>query len=166
MDTSMVFGIIFAIIVIGLVLAFGGQQIVSLFCVGETAQVQREVREIERQVFDVYNMGTGTTKPYTINLPSNVKLCFLDPQDYTPENYANPLYDWSPQRILVEHILNAPESQYYQSNVWIEYSCTGEKAGRKTSYLRPEKNFCAVDNTRVYMENMGTYVEISLVSES
>ena len=70
MDTSMVFAIIFAIIVIGLLLAFGLGQVSGIFCFNGVAQVDKSMKDLGNAVDNIYNMAEGNSQMFTVSVPS------------------------------------------------------------------------------------------------
>ena len=162
MDTGMVFAIIFALILVGFVLAFGVGQIQSFFCLGSNAQTNKAVQDIESYVEEVSVLARGSARTYTISLPSDSKICFVNKNNPSVEpGWPRPELYWNPPQIILENFLQNPQSPSYQSNLWI-YSCGRELGeGYKISFLSPTKSFCAGSGQKVYIENKGLSVDIS-----
>lgn len=152
MEISMVFGIIFAIIVICLILVFGMDQVVNMFCVTNTAQTQKAVKDLENLVNNVYQLGEGSSMPFSVKIPRNTKLCFL--------NYSNPapMNNWAPDPELYQSIGYEISQKRY--NMWILYDCGLGEPGYKVKYLSIHENFCVGTGTELYLENKGQYVAI------
>ena len=151
MDTGLVFGIIFAIIVIGLLLVFGMGQIADIFCVTNTAQVQKAVKDLEQATEDVYNLGQGSSMPFKISLPRNARLCFVDYENPEPQK-------WHPEPDLYDIVKSQINAS--RANLWIIYGCGSHKHTYRISYLRTAENFCADSGDNIYLENMGRYVAV------
>jgi hypothetical protein len=154
MNVTMVFGIILAIIIVGFMLAVGGSQIRSIFCVSADAQVQKAIVDLEAMVEDVYwNTGEGSSRLFEVRLPGDSKLCFVDPSDPGPQIYGTYTWrNWNPDSILSELI----KGRGY--NMWF-FQCGGEQ-GRTVKYLKVERNFCIIGGKRLYLENEGDSVSI------
>lgn len=153
MNTGLVFGIIFAIIVIALLLAFGIEQIVNIFCMSNIAGADKSVKDLELAVEDVYNLAQGSAMPFKVSLSRNARICLINPDDPSPMNSwrpdANDYQNWMKDMIS--------DKDY---NVWIQYGCGNSDDGYKIRYLRVTENFCVTGGTELYLENMGYHVEI------
>ena len=152
MDTGLVFGIIFAIIIIALLLVFGIEQIVNIFCMGNIAQADKSVKDLENEVESVYNLAEGSARTFTVRIPGNARICLVNPDDPSPMN------SWAPDPDLYESIKYSIESK--QQNVWIKYGCGTSDDGYRIRYLQVSENFCAGSGTELYVENRGYYVAI------
>ncbi|RLI96668.1 MAG: hypothetical protein DRO99_04090 [Candidatus Aenigmatarchaeota archaeon] len=152
METGMVFGIIFAIIMIALLLVFGMDQIVNIFCVSNTAQTNKAVKDLENAVEDVFHLAEGSAMPFKIAIPRNAELCLI--------NYSNPspMNNWNPDPDMYNIIRNRIQANQY--NVWINYGCGTHEPGYRISYLRVSENFCVGLGEELYIENKGHYVSI------
>lgn len=152
MDTGLVFGIIFAIIIMALLLVFGMEQIVNIFCVGNIAQADKSVKDLENTVENVYNLAEGSAMPFRVAIPKNSKLCLINYNDPAPMN------SWNPDPDLYNSIKYSIENRRY--NVWIRYGCGTEEIGYRINYLELTENFCVSGNTELYVENKGYHVAI------
>jgi hypothetical protein len=158
MDTSLVFAIIFASIVISLLVVFGGGQIAKMFCFNGIAQVDRSVRDLESKSDYVFkNLATGSSDNFKVSLPGGSKICIVDPSSPGPTAtwFTNP--DMQP---LIENRI-----RYSNSNVWIVYGC-GDDTEYKIANLRlapGQENFCATSGDSIFIENTGDYVAASIV---
>jgi hypothetical protein len=154
MSVEMVFGIIFTIIVMGLILVFGSGAITSIFCMGTDAQVQKTVTNMKNLVDDLYVLPSGSGDYFTLNLPSNTKLCFMNSTDPKPVFYPDPLKTWNPDRV---YQIIIKEEGY---NVWY-HQCSGQSGDRiEHLYINPDKNFCAKPGMKLYLKNAGRWVVI------
>jgi len=151
MDTTLVFGIIFAIIVIGLLFVFGIEQIGGIFCLGNTAQVDKAVKDLENAVEGVYNLADGSALPFKVAISRNARICLINHSNTVPMN------NWNPHPDLYESINYTMYTK--RQNVWIEYGC-GPDSGYRIRYLRISENFCVGGGTELYLENKGYYVTI------
>ncbi len=156
MSVGMVFALIFAIVVISFVIFFGFNVIMNIFCTGENAQIQKTVKEIKNLVENqVYPKSKGFSEVYTLNIPENTKICFVNSSDPRP-NLAG---DWIPDPVY-ENLIK--ENDY---TLWITF-CGGE-SGYHVNYLRilPEENFCAGPGSELYFENIGKWVSVEKISD-
>jgi len=156
MDVGLVFGIIFAIILIGAVFVYGFDLIKGFFCTGSDAQTLKAVKDLEVSVKDLYALSEGSTLPFKLHLPGDAKICFINPDDLSP----NIPKGWNPDSTLME-LLNTSGTSFYRSNLWIE-KCS-EKIGYKIPHLLPAYNFCATQGDELFLENKGYWVEVSLI---
>lgn len=154
MGVGMVFGIIFTIVVIGLILVFGSSVIVDIMCLGSDAQVQKTIQNMEKFVDDLYILPSGSGDYFTINIPGNTKLCIINSTNPKKVFYPEPEKTWNPDKVYQKIIY---EEGY---NVWFE-QCSG-KGGATINHLfmDPDKNFCVKSGTMLYLKNVGRYVAI------
>ena len=152
MNIGMIFGIIFAIIVIFFVTAFALPMILETGCAQEQLQVSDALNDLENTIGNFYLLSQGSASFYEFNAPPNVKTCFV--------YYNNPATNvgggWTEPEIVRKTIIQ--ENEY---NVWFSY-CEGED-GRHIEHLSVEdgKSFCITGSGRLYLENMGNHVKIS-----
>lgn len=153
MDVSMIFGIIFTIVVIGLVLIFGSGALQDLFCFGSDAQIIKEIKNIEKKVEDIYYLAENSGETHTISIPSSQKICFFNSSDPSPR-YTDSLHTWNPDSAYQRIIKN----EGY--NVWYYSGC------RQNGYTIPKldlpanKNFCAPGGSKIYILKKWDWVEI------
>jgi len=149
MNAGMVFVIIFAIVVMGLVLVFGANQIINIFCFANDAQTSKTIKDLKTEVDNLYILSEGSSKLFDLLIPSDAEFCFVNPS--SPE--ANPMKGWKPDPVVLSFIT---ENDY---NLWYTH-CSG-KNGYNIAHLMPPENFCVKSGTTLYMENKGMYVEIT-----
>jgi hypothetical protein len=152
MNTGLVFGIIFAIIIIAMLLVFGLEQIVNIFCISNIAQTDKAAKDLEHEVENVYNLAEGSMVPFKVAIPRNAKLCLIDPDDPSPQN------SWVPHPDLYDSMKYEIENKRY--NVWLIYGCGTNDKGYKINYLETTENFCVKGGTELYVENKGYHVAI------
>jgi len=170
-SVGMIFTLIIALIMIGAILVFGLPQISAIFGLGGQAQLQKAVKDLEYIVEEVYNLAEYSSRTFKLNIPSGAKICFVDPDNPGPTFYVETKkwMWWNPDRLVIEHMINNPNSPYYRSTVWI-YSKEGEIGeGYNIPALRPACiypdqpcNFCVTRGKELYLENRGLTVEVSL----
>ena len=155
MDVSMVFGIIFTLIVIGLLLVFGWQQIANIFGIGEEAQVASIIKNLEKRIDDLYYKAEGSRASFTLSFPKEYKMCFFSPSDLSPKFYSDRSMTWDPGQTTIYRI---NQSRY---NSWY-YKGNDDEAGDgyKFSHLEmpageQNKNFCAAGGSKIYIVNRG-----------
>jgi len=168
-NVGMVFVIIFTVITMVFLFAFGMQRVGSIFDIGSTAKVQRAVDDLEKTVNEVYEMAEGSSKTVQLQIPKTTKICFIDPKNPEKRIYSSSDWkNWDPETMVINSMIKNPNDPNYLSNVWIYYKkeSTGEGYKIRHLYPRPEGgsngNFCAIDGATLYLENKGTYVEISV----
>jgi hypothetical protein len=179
MDTGMVFAIIFAALFIGYLLVFASGSIADFFCFTSKADTLRAVNDLKTTVEGIYAKSRGTTVPFSLNIPSDSKVCFFDTvywgkneQHYTRDRYWTGPEDSE----YIELQLGDELSSYYGSNVWI-YHCGGNR-GFTITRLKPLEgsavhslddlepgdenghrgNFCAPPGTELILKNAGNVV--------
>ncbi len=156
MNVGAVFGIIFAAIFIGFILAFGTGAITDIFCVGNVAQTNNAVKQLEIAVENLYVRGSeGSSDEYTLNIPDNARVCFVNSTDASP----NVLGGWMPDPDTAHIVKRKIETQ--NLNVWVYYNCGSQEPGYRIEYLSVPSSFCASPGTSLYLENKGLSVEIS-----
>lgn len=149
MNVGMVFMVIFAIVVMGLVLVFGMEQIINLFCFANEAQTIKAIKDLENEVDNLYILAEGASKQFDLGIPGDAEFCFVNPSNPG----ANLLKGWDPDPVIVSIIT---ENGY---NLWYTH-CTGQ-SGYKIPYLLPSYNFCVKSGVILYIENKGAYVDIT-----
>ncbi len=152
MDVSMVFGIVFTVIVIAIILVFGGEQLAAFFGFSSQAQVLKEIKAIQQKADKVYYMAENSGVPVTISIPSGYKICFLNTSDLRTKVYSSDLMSWKVDPAINTLIKN---NGY---NIW--YSGGKTKDGYTIANLVTEKNFCTVSGMEIYLKNTGYEVEV------
>jgi hypothetical protein len=152
MNTGLIFGIIFAIIVIALLFVFGLGQIENIFCVSNVAQMNKVVKELEDATEDVFNLAEGSALPFKLSIPRNAQICFVNASNPAREN------NWNPDPNEYSIILNRIDAHGF--NIWRIYGCGSHDPGYRIRHLRPADNFCAGLGTEVFLENVGHYVVV------
>ena len=156
MDTSLVFAIIFAIIVIGLILVFGYQQIGNMFCFNGAAQVDKAVKDMENEVNVIYNLAEGASKQFKVSIPSGSSICVINTSDPSPAGTWLPNPDTFPIISSTVRLRNA--------NILITYNCGGNEQAYRIDHLdlaRRQASFCVGSGGTIYVENAGDYVAAS-----
>lgn len=157
MDVSMVFGIIFTIIVMGALLVFGWDQIANLLGFGGEAQVLKTIDSLQKGVEYFYRMAEGSGVEFRLDFPKDYRLCFFNSSNPADSFYPEKSMTWDPDS-TTRYLINA--SGY---NVWYyrgEDDAGGQ--GKRIPYLDTptEKNFCATGGKMVYIVNRGYSVEV------
>lgn len=147
---EMVFIIIFAIIVIGFILVYGGGTIMDVFCIGNIAATDKSIKDMEHIVQEVYHFAEGSSQVFQLNLPRSVKICFINSS--SPE--SNIIKGWKPDPVIEDII----KTEGY--NIWIYYNCGNRDTGFKINYLSTSENFCITGSNKLYLENRGTYITV------
>ena len=160
---GMVFAIIFTVILIGFILAVGMNQIRDFFCIGSNAQTNKAVKDLESLIGEVFLLAKGSSKTYLLNMPSDAKLCFINETNPGPHPYTDPTKTWNPDKLVLDNILLDPNSNYFGSNLWIYRCGTPLGEGYKIKYLSPSKSFCSIRGHKLFLENKGAWVDISIL---
>ena len=159
MDAGMVFGLIFTICVMAMILFFGLDQIADFFGFGTETQVHRELKEVAQDVDRIYNMAENSGEPHTLSIPESTKICFFNSSNPSPRIYADDSISWKPDAAFRTII----KSEGY--NTW--YYAGSKRGGYAIHNLDmpSDKNFCAPGGTRVYITRMYNGVVIEPVLE-
>lgn len=153
MSVGMIFGMIFAIIVMSMLIAFGADILGILFGMGSDAQLMKSIKNMETVVDDLYHYP-GNTEYFTLNIPKDAKLCFVNTSNPEPVYYPDPKKTWDPD-IVYQRIIR--EEGY---NIWYETS-SGKSGGEiKRLSIAEGKSFCAVPGMELYLQNVGGKVTI------
>lgn len=152
MDTSLVFGIIFASIVIGLLLFFGIRYIGDMSEMACKSQMGQQIITLENTVKATLSLSRGASQELRLLIPQCFKkICFVDP-DHPEENTQE---GWEPDTVATRMVVGEGD------NVII-YHPDGVVEGKKINKLKPYVNFCIASSTDVIIRNAGALVEITL----
>jgi len=172
------FAIIFTIIIIGFLFVFAFPQISTMIGMGGEAQINKVVKDLDSVVEEAYHLAEGSSRLFTLSMPSTAKVCFLDLNNPTTCAYAQKWKSWCPgnptcefgkteEFIVVDQTLLDPTNPQYMSNIWIYRSEQDFGEGYEIPGLEPVCDrtdccsFCVPGGTRLYLENKGLYVEVS-----
>ncbi|MBI2675953.1 MAG: hypothetical protein HYX24_05815 [Candidatus Aenigmarchaeota archaeon] len=170
MNVHLVFGLVFAAIVLFLILFFGMQQIKGLFCFGQEAKLSKAVDDITRLSYETYQLAEGSSRLYRVDISRSDRICFVSPSKPYPRDWPKDEFDWKPESIVYEKMISDMSSQYYQSNMWVYSGCKGGVGqGYKAVSVVPKArfggdsgNFCSSGGHTLFFENRGTEVEVSV----
>jgi hypothetical protein len=151
MNIGMVFAVIFTVILISFLLIFWSGGLTRFLCLSSDAQTHKVVSDIKRLSEELGYTSEGSAKRFQLGLPSETRFCFVNPENPS----SNPSRGWDSDPVY-EAIIK--ENRY---NLWYYY-CSG-KNGVRIPNLRAKYNFCSGSGDVVFFENMGLYVEISLL---
>ena len=153
MDVSLIFGIIFTIILISVILVFGGGVIADFFGMSGQAQVLKSIDNLGKKADELYRLAGGSSEQFKLSFSKDYKLCFFNSSD--PQKHLSA--GWDPDGTVIYRI---KQSGY---NTWY-YQGTNDAAGSgvKVSYLRTATadNFCVPGGSTVYLTNRGDYVSV------
>ena len=153
MNVGLVFGIIFAAIVIVLLLIFGGRYIQDIFVISCESQVGQRIVDIEKAVKSTYTLSQGSYQELRVMMPDCMeKVCFVDPDN--PE-LDNPAGDWESSEFMTDLV-----SRYKYNVLMIRPS--GGVDGYKIDKMKPYVNFCLTSTKTVILRNKGSLVDITL----
>lgn len=159
MDVSMVFGIIFTIIVMAVLLVFGWGQIANLFGFGGEAQVLRSIDSLGKKMDMIYRNAEGSRSEFTLSFPKDYKLCFFNSSNPAAKYYSDRSMSWIPDQTVKYRINQSGFNSWYYTG---EDNAAGQ--GHNFPYLDmpTEKNFCASGGTTLSVVNMGYSVEVEI----
>ena len=149
MDAGMVFGLIFTICVMAMILFFGLDQIMSFFGMGQDSQLIREIKTIAQDVDRIYNMAENSGEPHTLSIPESTKICFFNSSNPSTRIYADDTISWKPDPAFKTIIKGDGFNTWYYA---------GSKKGGYTINkldMPTDMNFCAPGGTKIYI--MRTY---------
>ncbi len=153
MDVGLVFGIIFAAIVIILLLFFGFRYINEVMFLSCESQIGQQVINLEKGVESTLTLSMDASQKVKILVPNCIeRFCFVDP------NHPEIEYEeggWIPSEFVTKFVSS------YGYNVVIMKS-NGEIDGHKIEKFRPYVNFCITSTREVILRNIGTLVEATL----
>lgn len=152
MNVGLIFGIIFAAIVIGLVAFFGISYIGDMGNVSCMSQVGQQITNLEAAVRTTLSLSQGSSEEIRLIVPGCLdKFCFVDPEHTTD----NPTDGWSPE----DHVEIMVRNE--DGNVVI-YNPSGTVDTYKIDKVKPYVNFCIESSEELVLRNQGTFVEVAL----
>ena len=156
MDVSMIFGIIFALILIGALLAFGLPLIEKYIKIGIDSEVLKTIDNLQKKVDEIYRLAENSAEEFKLSFPKDYKLCFFNSSDPKKHYSAG----WDPDSTTLYRI---NQSRY---NVWY-YSGDDDARGdgKAIPYLDipTEKNFCVPGGSKVYVTKRWSGVSIEKI---
>lgn len=154
MNVDFVFGIIFALIVIGLLLFFGFEQITKIIGINKDVLLKEQMTNLEKTADKVFEMSMGSTQDFDFKFYDVLeKVCFINTDDPSP----NPGEDWDPTPFLVNIT-----DRYHPNMIVFEKVAAGlaKPDWYNISHISPDQSFCMVFEGKLWLENKGTYVNI------
>lgn len=157
MNIGMVFGFIFAIIVIGFLLASGGNLINKIFGLQGDVQIAKQMADIQSAVYTDSGSGIfwslkGSVDTINVKVGGGAeKICFFNPAKPS----KNPSGNWLPEKSLEGQI----QSKNYTAGI---FEAGGNFNGYKIDKLLPSSNFCIDSASRLTITNTGKNVDIKL----
>lgn len=150
MNVGLVFGIIFAAIIIGFLLFFGYTYINEMFGVNCEAILGDQIIKLREQVGRTFQFSLGATQEFTLTVPACIeKICFVNPDD--PSSYGN----WETNNVITRMILT------YDYNV-IVFRDDQSSGGHVIDHLTTEYNFCVSSKKTLLLKNDGPFVVVKL----
>ncbi|NIO22560.1 MAG: hypothetical protein GTN38_00850 [Candidatus Aenigmarchaeota archaeon] len=148
MNVGLVFGIIFAAIVIGFLLFFGFKYINEMFEVNCDAILGDQIIKLRDQVEKTFQLSLGSSQEFILNIPScTEKMCFVDYDD--PSSYGN----WETDNILTRMIIQNKYSL-------IVFDRDKNFEGYEIERLKPNYNFCVSSRKTLLLKNEGSFVNV------
>lgn len=150
MNVGLVFGIIFAAIVIGFLFFFGFKYINEMFGVNCEAVLGDQIIKLRNQVGKTFQLSMGATQEYELIVPGCIeKICFVNPDD--PSSYGN----WETNNVINRMILA------YKYNM-IVFNKDKTFKGYGIKHLTTEYNFCVSSKKTLLLSNDGSFVVVKL----
>lgn len=151
MNVGMVFGIIFAVIVVVFLLAGGMKMITDLLGFGELGQISAQMERLGNTIRDeVYWLPIGGSQPFDFSLTQGTaRVCFFDYLDPA----ANPDMGWEGNNVIEYHIRQMNYTVYY-------FLKDGQEDGHALARARVLQSFCTQSSIRLMLISRGSYVEI------
>ncbi len=152
MNVGLIFGIIFAAIVIGFLLMFGMGSVTDLFNISGNAQLGQQVVNLQSKVESTFNLAYGSVQEFKFVLPPGVKkICFVDPDN----PFSNPDGSWESNKFLDTYISR------YSYNLLV-FKGDDLPEGYVIKKLKPNQNFCMTKTRKITLKNLGSVVEVTL----
>jgi|SRR3990172_2532244 len=157
MDVSLIFGIIFTLIVISLLLVFGGKQIADILGFGGQAQVLKSIDNLKNKIDYVYRLGDGSSDTFELSFPKEYRICFFNSSNPADRFYSEQSMTWDPDS-TTRYSIN--RSQY--NTWWYSGEDDRDGQGKRIPHLEmpTENNFCATGGKKVYLVKRYDSVEI------
>ena len=153
MDTSLVFGIIFAAIVIGLLVFFGLKYINEMMLVTCESQIGQQITNLRNAVKSTLSLSRGSSQEFRLLFPGCAnKICFVDVNHPEIENSGE---GWVP----TEFTTTLVSSNKYS---FLVFKPDNRVEGYTIDKFKPYVNFCISSSRDVILRNTGTTVEITL----
>ncbi len=152
MDTGLVFGIIFAAIVVSLLVFFGFRYINEMVSVTCESQIGQEITDIRSAVRATLSLSRGSSQELRLVHPSCLrKICFVDAGHPEIENAGA---GWEPTEFTTDLVSR------YKYSVLL-FRPDGGIEGHAIDKFGPSVNFCVSSTKDVVLRNTGTAVEIA-----
>ena len=166
-SASLVFTIIFALIIMGFMFAFGFRMVGDWLEVQDQAALQKELGLVKSLAAKIYQYSENTGMEHVLSLPGDAKICFIDPEKPATRVRKPEWKSWEIDNAEAERILDQ-KSDYYRLNLFAVYK-DAEAQRLRIDYLRPKPlsksdpgNFCATAGKKLYLQNKGDRVEVSV----
>ena len=152
MEVSLVFGIIFASIVMGLIVFFGYNYINQMMTLSCQSQLGQQIENMKSTIKSTLTLSKGSAQEFDILLQSNcaTKICFVDPEMASIENEAD---GWMPDEFTAYF---ASRNKF---NIIIFKPDKGMD-GYEIAKLKPSANFCLTSSRKVIFRNTGVLVDV------
>lgn len=153
MEVSMLFGMIFALIVIVFLLAGGMGMVTDTLGLGGQAAMQNQVKEMSKLCDSVYWSSQGSSKSFSFKfIGGPERVCFLNHKD--PR--ANPSMGWAGD-VAVEMMAKDEKKSMAVFQVNKEYQMYG------LGNCLADSSFCVRRSAELLFTNKGDRVAISMV---
>ena len=162
MDVSMVFGIMFTIIVMAALIVFGWDQIANLFGFGGEAQIMRSIENINKKIDFIYRNAENSRSEFTLAFPKSYSLCFFNSSDPSPRFYSDRSMTWNPDQTVKFMINQSGFNSWYYSG---EDTAAGHGYAFRYLDIPTAKNFCSLGGSRLSIVNRGYSVEVERAPE-
>jgi hypothetical protein len=148
MNVGLIFGIIFAAVIIGFLLFFGFVYLNDMINANCEAMMGDQLIKLREQVGKTFRLSLGATQEFEIIIPSCVeKICFINPED--PSSYGN----WE-----TSNAINIMVKSYGYNMIVFGKDQTFD--GYKIEHLTAEYNFCIHSKETLLLKNDGSLVMV------
>jgi hypothetical protein len=154
MEVGLIFGIIFAAIVMGLLIFFGFRYISDMISISCESQVQQQAENLKNVAKSTLALSKDSAQEFKIIIQSNCvsRMCFVNTDNPQVENNE---WGWIPSEFLTTMVSR------YGYNVIITRP-DGAIDGYQIDKLKPSVNFCLTSTKEVTLRNAGKTVDVTL----
>lgn len=154
MEVGLIFGIIFAAIIMGLLIFFGFKYISDMISISCESQVQQQTENLKNAAKSTFSLSKDSAQEFKIIIQSNCvsRMCFVDPEHPEVQNME---WGWVPNEFLNKMVSS------YKYDVIITRP-DGAVDGYQIDNLKPSVNFCLTSTRDVTLRNVGKTVDVTL----
>jgi len=148
MNVGLIFGIIFAAVIIGFLLFFGFVYLSDMMNFNCEAILRDQIIKLREQVGKTFRLSLGASQEFELLIPQCIeKICFINPED--PSSYGN----WQ-----TSNAINIIVKSYGYNMIVFSKDQTFD--GHKIDNLAAEYNFCIHSKETILLKNDGPLVMV------